>query len=153
MGFPSHFVLNETSNQSYKQLGNSVVIPLIQQIVIKILEHNQHTRNNKNWKIGHSIEKFVQKLLLNKTIASKIFPFSHVQSVILQGQKNTKTDLLINLTDHKTIGISVKASQTDFNQISRLTLSRLANCLKLSEKSVKIFQQSIDNYRIQNRKF
>lgn len=153
MGFPSHFVLNETSNQSYKQLGNSVVIPLIQQIVIKILEHNQHIRNNTNWKIGYSIEKFVQKLLLNKTIASKIFPFSHVQSVILQGQKNTKTDLLINLTDHKTIGISVKASQTDFNQISRLTLSRLANCLKLSEKSVKIFQQSIDNYRIQNRKF
>ena len=57
------------------------------------------------------------------------------------------------MTDHKTIGISVKASQTDFNQISRLTLSRFANCLKLSEKSVKIFQQSIDNYRIQNRKF
>ena len=37
--------------------------------------------------------------------------------------------------------------------MNRLTLSRLANCLKLSEKSVKIFQQSIDNYRIQNRKF
>ena len=57
------------------------------------------------------------------------------------------------MTDHQTIGISVKASQTDFHQMSRLTLSRLANCLKLSEKSVQIFQQSIDNYRIQNRKF
>lgn len=57
------------------------------------------------------------------------------------------------MTAHKTIGISVKASQTDFNQMSRLTLSRFANCSKLSEKSVKIFQQSIDNYRIQNRKF
>lgn len=73
------FVLNETSNQSYKQLGNFVVIPLIPQIVIKIFGHNQHTTiNNKNWKIGHSIENFVQKLLLNKTIASQIFPFSHV---------------------------------------------------------------------------
>ena len=152
MGFPSHFVLNETSNQSYKQLGNSVVIPIIQQIVMNILEHHQQTRNPKNWKIGHFIEKFVQKLLFHKTIASKIWPFSSIQSVILQGQKNTKADLLIKLTDHRTIGISVKASQTDFNQIHRLTLSRFANCLKLSKKSIKVFQQSIDNYRIQNRK-
>ena len=67
MGFPSQFQLNETSTQSYKQLGNSVIVPLIQQILVKILEHNQlrQAANNKfNWKIGYSSEKFVQKLLL-----------------------------------------------------------------------------------------
>ena len=157
MGFPPQFQLNEISTQSYKQLGNSVIVPLIQQILVKILEHNQQTTNNKfNWKIGYSSEKLVQKLLLNKAIASKIllrWPFSKVQAIILQGPKNTKADLLVSLTNHKIIGISVKASQTNFNQISRVTLSKFGNCLKLSEKSVQIFQQSIDNYRINNRKF
>lgn len=66
-----------------------------------------------------------------------MWPFYKVHSIILQGKKNTKADVLVSLfslTDHKIIGISVKASKTNFNQISRVTLSRFVNCLKLSEK-------------------
>lgn len=157
MGFPSQFQLNEISIQTYKQLGNSVIVPLIQQILVKIFEHNQQTMNNKfNWKIGYSTEKLIQKLLLNKTLASKIlylWPFSNVQSIILQGPKNTKADLLVSFTNHKIIGISVKARQINFNQICRIKLSRFGKCLKLSKKSVQIFQRGIDNYRVDNRKF
>ena len=162
MGFPSQFILNETSTQSYKQLGNSVIVPLIQQILVKILEHKQKNLENKlNWKIGYSIEKLVKKLLLNQNIALKIlskWPLAKIQSIILNGPKNTKADLLIILTDHKlieksSIGISVKASKTNFNQITRTTLLKFGKSLKLSEKSIQIFQQSIDNYRIDNQPF
>lgn len=156
MGFPIQFLLDETSAQSYKQLGNSVVIPLIHKIVEQILKHHQLTLNNNtnkfNWKIGYSTEKLVQKLFYNKTFASKILSAT-IQSVTLQGPKNTKADLLISLTNQKIIGISVKASKTNLNQISRITLSRFAKCLQLSSTSIQIFQQSIDNYRIYNQKF
>jgi DNA (cytosine-5)-methyltransferase 1 len=36
MGFPDSYILAESFNQSYKQLGNSVVIPVLVEIIKEI---------------------------------------------------------------------------------------------------------------------
>ena len=38
-GFPKDFILHENKNQSYKQFGNSVVVDVIQNLLIKINDH------------------------------------------------------------------------------------------------------------------
>jgi DNA (cytosine-5)-methyltransferase 1 len=39
MGFPDNFNLANTENQAYQQLGNSVVVDVLQRIIIKIIPH------------------------------------------------------------------------------------------------------------------
>lgn len=46
------------------------------------------------------------------------------------------------------MGVNIKAGKTDFNQVTRLWLSKLAKEIKLSKKAISIFQKGIDNYRL-----
>lgn len=46
MGFPDDFVLDEKSNQAYKQLGNSVVVDVLQYIIKNIIQVIQKEKND-----------------------------------------------------------------------------------------------------------
>ena len=47
MGFPDNFKLNSNTSQAYKQLGNSVVIDVLQYIIMQIGDSlNKYTKNS-----------------------------------------------------------------------------------------------------------
>ncbi len=49
------------------------------------------------------------------------------------------------------VGVNIKAGKTDFNQVTRLWLDKLAKEIKLSKTAVCIFQKGIDNYRLKRK--
>ena len=44
MGFPEGFILHEKINVSYKQFGNSVVVPLVSSIIAQIEKAWEQTK-------------------------------------------------------------------------------------------------------------
>ena len=64
------------------------------------------------------------------------------------GTNQKKSDVLVLFSESVPVGVNIKAGKTDFNQVTRLWLSKLVKEVNLSEKAVSIFQKGIDNYRL-----
>lgn len=48
MGFPDNYILNNNTGEQYKQIGNSVAVPVIQAIAESLIEQGLLTKSNKD---------------------------------------------------------------------------------------------------------
>jgi DNA (cytosine-5)-methyltransferase 1 len=48
MGFPNNYILNNNTGEQYKQIGNSVAVPVIQAIAESLIEQGLLTKSNKD---------------------------------------------------------------------------------------------------------
>ena len=48
-GFPKNFIISESSNQAYKQFGNSLPIPVVKSIIKEMLNNIIISRNQRKF--------------------------------------------------------------------------------------------------------
>ncbi|PWW32312.1 DNA-cytosine methyltransferase [Cytobacillus oceanisediminis] len=95
-GFPDDFIISDSDSSAYKQLGNSVAVPVIEKIAVNILKTLTERKENPNYHRGFLIEDNSIDEVINRINYYKDFYIKIITTEDYKASASRSGGILVN---------------------------------------------------------